>query len=53
MGSPLGVLLTDSYMSYIEAKALDYVNDRHKIYCRYIDDIFVDVKDETALHDLK
>lgn len=53
MGSPLGVLFADSYMAYIEAKALASLDERPHIYCRYLDDVFVDVKDESALLDLK
>ena len=44
MGSPLGVLFAESYMSHIEARALDSVRERPHIYCRYVDDIFVDVE---------
>ena len=53
MGSPLGVLFADSYMSHIEAKALDSMTEKPHIYSRYLDDIFVDIGDERALETLK
>ena len=53
MGSPLGVLFADSYMSFIESKVLEAMPEKPHIYCRYLDDIFVDIRDELALGHLK
>ena len=53
MGSPLGVLFAETYMAHIESKALDSLNVKPHTYCRYIDDIFVDVQDEDQLHNVK
>ena len=53
MGSPLGVLFAESYMTFVESKALSSLQEQPHIYCRYLDDIFVDIKDENALQQLK
>ena len=53
MGSPLGVLFAEAYMSHVEALALEGVETKPSIYCRYIDDIFVEVTDEDQLAALK
>ena len=53
MGSPLGVLFANFYMGMIERKVLSDVEIRPRLYCRYIDDIFVEVKDPQHLHTLK
>ena len=53
MGSPLGVLFAEAYMSHIEAIALGSMEIKPFIYCRYIDDIFVDITDERHLTELK
>ena len=43
MGSPLGPLLANYYMAYIENTVLDDLSPDTKptVYCRYVDDIFV------------
>ena len=51
MGSPLGVLFAQAYMGWVESKALK--DDTPQIYCRYIDDILVEVPNSDALHVLK
>ena len=51
MGSPLGVLFAQAYMSWVEGKALH--DDKPHMYCRYIDDILVEVSDRDALIALK
>ena len=53
MGSPLGVLFAESYMTAVEAKALESLDEEPYVYCRYLDDIFVDIKDESSLQCLK
>ena len=53
MGSPLGVLFAEAYMSHVEARAVNSLHDKPYTYCRYIDDIFVDVQSEEHLHSLK
>ena len=51
MGSPLGVLFANFFMGSIEKTTLQ---DRHpSIYGRYVDDIFIRVKDIDELLDLK
>ena len=52
MGSPLGPLFANFYMSEVEAKTLSDKNIAPHIYCRYVDDIFVDIKDTDHLHAL-
>ena len=50
MGSPLGPLFANFYMCEIERKLLNDPTIAPQIYCRYVDDIFVDVRDEAHLH---
>ena len=53
MGSPLGVLFANFYMGCLERRILTSCNDPPYIYTRYIDDIFVDVRDNNHLEQLK
>ena len=39
MGSPLGVLFAEAYMSHVESMAISSIDPKPFIYCRYIDDI--------------
>ncbi|XP_076041859.1 uncharacterized protein LOC143025740 [Oratosquilla oratoria] len=41
MGSPLGVLFANFYMGCIEEEVFNKI-EKPKIYCRYIDDIFIE-----------
>ena len=52
MGSPLGVLFANFFMGSIENQVFA---ERRKpaIYCRYIDDIFIQVKDGQELEELR
>lgn len=43
MGSPLGPLFANFYMSNLEKKVLSDPKIAPSIYCRYVDDVFVDV----------
>ena len=52
MGSPLGPLFANFYMSDVEAKTLCDKNVAPHIFCRYVDDTFVDVKDQEHLNAL-
>ena len=52
MGSPLGVLFAQAYMSHVEGKVMQIIPAPF-IYCRYIDDVFVDIQDEAHLATLK
>ena len=52
MGSPLGPLFANFYMSEIEKKVLADPNIAPHIYCRYVDDVFVDVRNIDHLHRL-
>ena len=40
MGSPLGLTISEFYMSHIENKIFKTIN-KPKIYVRYVDDIFI------------
>ena len=53
MGSPLGVLFAEAYMAHIESAAISSMNTPPHTYCRYVDDIFVDMDDEVHLASLK
>ena len=53
MGSPLGVLFAEAYMTHIEIQALEKVSQRPFTYCRYIDDVFVDVQSDEHLQSLR
>ena len=52
MGSPLGPLFANFYMSEIEKIVLADQNLAPNIYCRYVDDVFVDIRDEDHLKQL-
>lgn len=51
MGSPLAVLFANFFMGTIEATVLQ--QQRPSIYCRYVDDIFVRIRNFEELEDLK
>nr|XP_045592898.1 uncharacterized protein LOC123754492 [Procambarus clarkii] len=53
MGSPLGVLFANFYMGTIEQRVLVGLDLKPAIYCRYVDDIFVQVPDTERLLQLK
>ena len=53
MGSPLGVLFAEAYMAHIESVAISSLHTPPYTYCRYVDDIFVDMNDEVHLASLK
>ena len=48
MGSPLGVLFAEAFMAHIEATVITPHN-KPKIYCRYIDDIFISAADNDSI----
>lgn len=50
MGSPLGPLFASFYMSAVENSVLSDITMAPSIYCRYVDDVFVDVQDEDHLN---
>ena len=52
-GVPLGVLFAQAFMAEVEEHALADDETRPNMYYRYIDDIIVDVEDDTALDILK
>ena len=52
MGSPLGVLFANMYMASVEEKTFER-HTKPTIYSRYIDDIFVTIKDNNHLQQLK
>ncbi|XP_045104384.1 uncharacterized protein LOC123499916 [Portunus trituberculatus] len=51
MGSPLGVLFSNFFMGTIESALL--TTDRPSIYCRYVDDIFIRVRNLQELQNLR
>ena len=55
MGSPLGPLFAEFYMSSIESKVLPSLPEERRpfTYCRYVDDIFVLVRDIGIVESLK
>ena len=53
MGSPLGVLYANTYMCHVEAKALQSVPVKPYVYRRYVDDIYLQVEDESVITSLK
>ncbi|XP_076035246.1 uncharacterized protein LOC143021531 [Oratosquilla oratoria] len=53
MGSPLGVLFANVYMGLVERRVLSVPHLRPFTYGRYVDDIFVEVRDRKHLQDLR
>ena len=53
MGSPLGVLFANFYMGVLERRVMERAGIRPQTYCRYIDDIFVEVQSLQDLQELK
>jgi hypothetical protein len=53
MGSPLGPLFANFYMSFIEHEALSAMTNRPILYTRYVDDIFLMIDNIATLHELK
>ena len=44
MGSPLGVLFAEAFMAHVEQAVLDSGRvAKPSLYCRYVDDILLDV----------
>ena len=53
MGSPLGVLFANSYMAKVEGDVIGSLNFPPHIYRRFVDDIFVEVRNEDDLEQLR
>lgn len=53
MGSPLGPTYANFYMCDLENKVIHNASEKPKTYCRYVDDIFVVVRNEEQLRKLK
>jgi uncharacterized protein (DUF1778 family) len=53
MGSPLGPTLAEFYMCELENRVLSDSSIRPELYCRYVDDIFVVVRDEDHMTELR
>ena len=51
MGSPLGVLFAEAYMAEVEKRTFTTL-EKPKIYARFRDDIFVNVKEEKEINQL-
>jgi hypothetical protein len=53
MGCPLGTTFAEYYMREIENRVLSEKPITPELYCRYVYDIFVDVRDEEQLTNLR
>ena len=53
MGGPLSCTMANFYMCHVENQILREESLKPSIYCRYIDDIFVIVRDNNHLTELK
>ena len=53
MGSPLGVLFANAYMAKVEGDVISSLNEAPHIYRRFVDDIFVEVRNEGDLEQLR
>ena len=53
MGSPLGVLFANAYMAKVEGDTINSLDEAPHIYRRFVDDIFVEVRDERDLERLR
>ena len=53
MGSPLGCIFANFYMSSLEIQTLIELNKKPELYARYIDDILLVVDDENELLTIK
>ena len=53
MGSPLGPTFANFYMGNLENKISSELDNKPKIYCRYVDDIFILVRDKNEIISLK
>ncbi|KAF0287536.1 hypothetical protein FJT64_014062 [Amphibalanus amphitrite] len=53
MGSPLGCLFANMYMCKLENKVMLDVQPKPSIYCRYVDDIFLQVEHPQQLEAVK
>ena len=53
MGSPLGPTFANFYMGYLEDNIFSDPTKRPNIYARFIDDVFVQIKDNQQLVNLK
>ena len=52
MGSPLGPILADIFMSMLETKVLNQHIEKLDFYCRYVDDIFILCDNRTDINKL-
>ena len=53
MGPPLGVLFAEAYMAHVESMAINSIDCKPHTYCRYVDDICIDIETEEHLNSLK
>ena len=53
MGSPLGVLFAQAFMTSVEETVLNQLDTKPALYCRYIDDVLIDIQDSDKLTHLK
>ena len=53
MGSPLGPTFANYYMGHLEETVFSNVDNKPHIYCRYVDDIFIQTSNEDSILHLK
>ena len=53
MGSPLGPTFSNFYMCDLENRVLSNADLKRSTYCRYVDDIYVVVRNEEHLIEIK
>ena len=53
MGSPLGILFAQAFMASVEETVLNELDTKPALYCRYIDDVLIDIQDSDKLTHLK
>ena len=53
MGSPLGPTFANFYMGELESRVFENKNNKPSIYARYVDDIFLQIENETQLMHLR
>ena len=53
MGGPLSCTLANFYMCHVENNVLESLNIKPSIYARFVDDIFLEVRDENHLLEIK
>ena len=53
MGGPLSCTMANFYLCHVENQIMESSVTKPTLYCRYVDDIFVEVKDQEHLNELQ